>query len=169
MSIFGRKAATAQQKAQRAQMRIFVRLACCAYLIYFVIVPLIQPASEEDTMSPAVRVVAIVAFILATAAILLFTIRELVVNWKAGKFKAGAYEDDADIKAGGISADSKAGDSSGDMASDDEDYIDDDDEDDDDDDFDDEDDDDEDDDDDDLLDDDNDDFDDDDVCDSNDG
>ena len=112
MSIFRKKSATAQQKAQQAQMRIFIRLACCAYLIYFVIVPLIKPASEEDAMSPAVRIVAVIAFIIATAAILIFAIRELIVNLKAGMFKASAYEDDAVIEAGTKSAAIEAADDS---------------------------------------------------------
>ena len=99
MALFRKKAATAQQKAQRAQMRIFIRFACCAYLIYFVIVPLFKPPAEGDSMSPTIRIVAIVAFIAATAAILIFATKELVVNWKAGMYKADAYEDDSDEEA----------------------------------------------------------------------
>ena len=110
MSIFSAKPRTAQQKAQRAQTRIFIRIACCAYLVYFVIIPLLRPAVEEDGMSPALRTGVAIAFIAATAFLLIITVRELVVNWKAGLYKAGAYEDDdgliGRVDTGKISAES---------------------------------------------------------------
>ena len=110
MSIFSAKPRTAQQKAQRAQTRIFIRFACCAYLIYFVIIPLLKPAVEEDGMSPALRTGAAIAFIAVTAFVIIITLRELVINWRAGLYKAGAYKDDdgliGGVDTGKISAES---------------------------------------------------------------
>ena len=94
MPFLKKKPKTAQQKAQSAQMRILLRLACCAYIIFYVIIPLIRDAPEPDSMDPTLKTVVIVAFSAITAAIIVFTIIEFVRNWKAGFYKAAAYTDD---------------------------------------------------------------------------
>ena len=85
---------TAQQKAQGAQMRIAVRLACCAYIVYYVIVPLISNPPGEDEINPTFRIAILIAFILAVAGITVFTALEIYRGWKAGIFKASGYKDD---------------------------------------------------------------------------
>jgi uncharacterized protein with PQ loop repeat len=94
MSLFRKRPRSAQQKAQQAKMRIFLRLACCAWLIYYVIVPMLQPAPEGETMSPALRIAFVVFFIAATVLVLIYTLKEYLRNRKAGKYSADGYEDD---------------------------------------------------------------------------
>ena len=96
MPIFKKRPKTAQQKAQGAQMRILVRVLCCAYIIFYVIIPLIRDVPDESSMSPTIRTIIIAAFIIITAAIIVVTIFEVIRNWKAGLYKATAYTDDGD-------------------------------------------------------------------------
>ena len=95
MALFGKKSKTAQQKAQGAQVRIFIRFACCAYMVYYVIIPMLKTADESDTMAPEWRIGIAVLFIIITAAIAALTVVELVRNWRAGLYRADAYTDDA--------------------------------------------------------------------------
>ena len=81
-------------------MRILARVACCAYLVFYVIIPMLKPPVEDETMSPEWRIGIAVVFIIAVAAIVGITAREVVINWKAGLFKADAYSDDPEI--GGV-------------------------------------------------------------------
>ena len=81
-------------------MRILARVACCAYLVFYVIVPMLKPTVEEDTMSPEWRIGIAIVFIVAVVAIAGVTVREIVINWRAGLFKADAYSDDPGI--GGV-------------------------------------------------------------------
>ena len=93
-SLFKKRPQTAQQKAQRAQTRVFVRLACCAYIIFYIILPLIRNPSEEDGINHTWKIIVVTAFIAGTAAIIIVTIIEIARNWKAGLYKASAYKDD---------------------------------------------------------------------------
>jgi len=77
-------------------MRIFLRLACCAWLVFYVIVPNLRPQPEGETIDPALRIITVVFFIAATAFILVITFTEYMRNKKAGKYNADAYEDDPD-------------------------------------------------------------------------
>ena len=77
-------------------------MACCVYLVFYVIIPLIRTSSDEnDTMNPALKSAIIAVFIAVTATFFVVTIIEVVRNWKAGNFKATAYTDD-DFATGGI-------------------------------------------------------------------
>ena len=96
MALFKKRPQTAQQKAQKAQMRIFVRLACCAYIIFYVIIPLIRESSDGGGMNPTVKTIVIAAFIAITAVIIVVTVLEVIRNWKAGLYKASSYTDDGD-------------------------------------------------------------------------
>ena len=94
MSLFKKKPKTAQQKAQMTQMRILTRVACCAYIVFYVIVPLLKPSLDGAVMNPALRIGIAAAFIAAVVAILAVTAKEAMRTWKAGLFKADAYTDD---------------------------------------------------------------------------
>ena len=94
MPFFKKKTQTAQQKAQRAQLNIVIRLACCGYLIFYVIIPLIKDRSEQGNLSPALKIIIIAAFIAITAGIIIMTIIEAVRKWRTGSFKASYYSDD---------------------------------------------------------------------------
>ena len=75
-------------------MGVLLRLACCAYLVFYVIVPMLRGSSAEDGMSPTLKLAIAIAFIVVTAAILVFTAVEFVRNWKAGYNNAASYTDD---------------------------------------------------------------------------
>jgi len=95
MAFFKKRPKTAQQKAQGAQMRILIRFLCCAYIIFYVIIPLMRDVPDGDSsMSPTFRLTVVAVFIAVTAAIIVFTIVEVIRNWKAGLYKATAYTDD---------------------------------------------------------------------------
>ena len=102
MALFKSRPRTAQQKAQRTQMRVLARVACCAYIVFYVVVPMLKEPAGDDSMQPAMRVGIAVAFIVAVAVIAAFTVREIVLNWKAGFFKAEAYTDDPEIGGGAV-------------------------------------------------------------------
>jgi len=51
---------------------------------------------DDGGMSPVLKTVIIAAFIIITAVIIIFTVIEIVRNWKAGLYKASAYTDDVD-------------------------------------------------------------------------
>lgn len=104
MALFKQKPKSAQQKAQRTQMRVFVRLACCAYIVFYVIIPMLKPPETEETMDPRLRLGIVIAFIAVVAFIVVITIREIIIYWKAGYFKASAYTDDPEI-AGALDSD----------------------------------------------------------------
>ena len=67
--MFKKKPKSAQQKAQRAQMRILVRLACCGYMIFYVIIPMLRDSDGDLGMNPTLRTVVIFGFIAITAEI----------------------------------------------------------------------------------------------------
>ena len=92
--MFKKKPKTAQQKAQRAQLRIFARLACCAYIVFYVVIPLIRETPEENGMNPTLMVFIVSAFIAIVAVIVVLTIIEIHRSHKSGLFKAEGYTDD---------------------------------------------------------------------------
>ena len=102
MALFKKRPQSAQQKAQRAQIRVAVRLACCIYIVFYVIIPLIREPYEGGGMSPTMRIIVITAFSVITAAIMVATVIEVVRNWKAGLYKASSYTDDEGDSGFGI-------------------------------------------------------------------
>jgi len=128
MALFKDKPKTAQQKAQRAKTSLMIRAVALFYLIFFVIVPLID-AEPEDTegFNPVLRYAIIAFFIIVTAVIGIFTILEYIRNNKAGRYKAEAYKDDEGVEG----ATENAEEDSADDDEDDDAYDDDDDDDDD--------------------------------------
>lgn len=129
MPFFKQRPRTAQQKAQRTQMRIIVRLACCVYLVFYVIVPMLKPQAEENTMNPVLRISIVAAFIAAVILIGVLTVREVIINWKAGLYKAAAYKDDPGVWGTAGADEIGEGEGEGEGDADDEDDEDDDDED----------------------------------------
>ena len=134
MPFFKPKPKSARQKAQRTQMRVAARVACCAYIVFYVIIPMMKPPTAEETMDPNLRLGIAIAFIVTVAVIMVFTIREIIVYWKAGYFKAEAYTDDPDTQSAAGTEDPAAeplkladlGEDDPDDDSDDDDYGDDD-------------------------------------------
>ena len=78
-------------------MRIVARVACCAYIIFYVVVPMLRTPAGEDSMNPRLKLGFAIGFIVIVAAIVIATTREVITNWKAGYFKADAYDDDPGI------------------------------------------------------------------------
>lgn len=81
---------TPQEKAQRAKMSIFARLAGCAYLIY-ILVQMLQTPREQMPGTSWPIIVAIVLIVLA-AGVVALTIWDLFRGLKLGIFKAETYE-----------------------------------------------------------------------------
>ena len=80
------------QKAQRAQLGIFVRLAGCGYLIY-IMVKLLQTPSEDAAMSPTTVTIIAVVMIALSVFIIAITIREFIFGLKNGHYKTASYEE----------------------------------------------------------------------------
>ena len=95
--MFKRRPKTAQQKAQRAQIRIFLRFAVCAYLVYYIIIPMLRDESQTEGMNPTFKLVVICLFIAVTAVIVVVSIFEIIANLRAGVYKPSAYTDDEDV------------------------------------------------------------------------
>ena len=88
------KERTPAQKAQRAQLGIFARLAGCGYLIYIMVKMLRSPS--EDTSPVFMTIIAIVMLALS-AFVIVITIREFFIGLKAGRYSAATYyEEDLD-------------------------------------------------------------------------
>jgi hypothetical protein len=81
---------THQEKAQRAKMSIFARMAGCAYLAY-VIVQMLKTPREEMPGTSWPIIVAIVLIVLA-AGVVALTVWDLIRRLKMGIFKAETYE-----------------------------------------------------------------------------
>ena len=125
MALFKDKPKTAQQKAQRAKTSLMIRAVALFYLIFFVIVPLIDAAPEDtENLNPVLRYAIIAFFIIVTAVIGIFTILEYIRNNKAGRYKAEAYKDDEGVEGATENAEE---DSADDETEDDEEYDDEDD------------------------------------------
>jgi len=95
MPFFGNKSRTAEQKARAAKTRPMIRVLALFFLIFYVIVPLINaPEEYTDGMSPWVRYAIIAFFIIACIVIGVITALEYVRNKKEGKFDPSSYTDD---------------------------------------------------------------------------
>ena len=98
MALFGKKPRSAQQKAQWAKTRIMIRAAALAYIIFYVLIPLINASPEDvESMNPILRWSIVVAFGVVTAALIVQTTLEYIRNQKAGNYKAEAYTDDPEL------------------------------------------------------------------------
>ena len=75
-------------------MRIAARLLGCAYLVYLVVDGFFGVSHEELGMSPAAKYAVIAVFLAGAAVLLVFSVIELIRNYKAGLYKESAYEDD---------------------------------------------------------------------------
>ena len=82
------KERTPAQKAQRAQLGIFARLAGCAYLIYIMVKILRTPGEEANTST--VTIIAIIMLVLSVFVIAI-TLREFYFGLKSGRYKAATY------------------------------------------------------------------------------
>ena len=124
MSLFGKKARTAQQKAQWAKTRIMLRAIALLYFIFYILIPLINPSAEDAAaINTTLRWVIVVVFSIAAVALVTQTTMEYIRNHKAGNYKAEAYTDDEGVV--GAADDSESSDDDDD---DDDEYDDDDDE-----------------------------------------
>ena len=95
MSFFGKKGKTAEQKAQWAKTRLMLRGAVLVYLVFFIIVPLMNPETEDiDAMNPVTRYVIVACFIIACGGLLAVTVKDYFQGKKSGLFTPEAYEDD---------------------------------------------------------------------------
>ena len=94
MSFFGKRPKSAQQKAQRAQFRALAQVLCCIYLIFYVIIPMVESLPDDDGVSPTLKMILIVVFSIATVLLMFLTVRDFIVNIKTGKYKAEAYTSD---------------------------------------------------------------------------
>ena len=96
MALFKKSPKTAKQKAQKAQMNIFVRLFAIGWLVY-IIYQLLSESAEDGGINPTLRIVIVVFFICAAAVIATLTLRELFRNIKSGHYKEAAHSDDLEI------------------------------------------------------------------------
>ena len=82
---------TPSQKAQRAQLGIFVRLAACIYLIYILVKMLRTPS---ETTSPVFVTIIAIVMLALSALVIIITIREFLTGLKSGRYKASTYEEE---------------------------------------------------------------------------
>ena len=95
MALFGNKPKTAHQKAQRAKTRIMLRAIALLYVIFYIIIPMIDNRTEEfEAVHPAFRYGVLAFFIIVCVYLSVTTILEYIRNNKAGLYKAEAYTDD---------------------------------------------------------------------------
>ncbi len=80
---------TPKQKAERAMLGIFARLAGCGYLIYIMVKLLTTPSEDSTTLTTVIAIV-----MLALSVIIIgMTIKDLIDGIKTGRFKASTYEE----------------------------------------------------------------------------
>ncbi|NLA87697.1 MAG: hypothetical protein GX847_10560 [Clostridiales bacterium] len=82
---------TPKQRADKALMNIVARLGGCGFLVYFVVQMMTVPAEEKPDPTTATIVSAV--FILIAAFLIFITIKDAIVGFKTGRFKASTYED----------------------------------------------------------------------------
>jgi len=100
MSFFGKKPKTAQQKAQMAKTRIMLRGVALIYIVFFIIVPMIQ--ADSGDMDPLLRYAIIAFFIIASGVLAVLTALEYIRGNKAGRYKEEGYTDDEDESDGSV-------------------------------------------------------------------
>ncbi|MDR0491076.1 MAG: hypothetical protein LBH28_07520 [Oscillospiraceae bacterium] len=93
MALFRKRPKTSQQKAQKAQVGILARLIACGYLVY-IVVQMLQTSPEDDTISPALKIVIVIVFLAAAAVVITLTLVEFIRNLMSGMYKAASYVDD---------------------------------------------------------------------------
>jgi len=100
MGFFRAGSRTAEQKAKNAKTRILFRVLALSFIVFYVIVPMLNPASEiaEET-SPALRYLTAAGFSIAVIVVGIVTVREYIREKKAGRYDAAAYTDDEEISA----------------------------------------------------------------------
>ena len=97
MGLFGNKKRTAQQKANMAKSRIMLRAVAIGFIVFYVIVPILNPADEDAyALDPVVRYITGAAFIVAAIVITVLTVLEYIRGKKTGRYDAKGYEDDED-------------------------------------------------------------------------
>jgi len=116
---------TAEQKAKSAKSRILFRAAALAFIVFYVIIPMInlEPEAAEE-INPALRYLAIVGFSLGAIGVGIVSAREYIKSKKAGLFEASAYTDDEGIAVATDNTENSSDDNDVSVA-DDEDYDDD--------------------------------------------
>jgi len=98
MSLFGKKPRTAQQKAHWAKSRIMLRSLALGYVVFFIIIPMINPDIEDaEAMHPTLRYVLLAVLIIFCGALIVGTVLEYIRSRKAGLYEPEAYQDDEGI------------------------------------------------------------------------
>ena len=101
MAFFNKRPKTSKQKAQKAQLNILARLLGSGYLLY-IIYQMVTTPYEEDGMNPTLKIVVVTFFLCAAITLIVFTVIELVRNYKAGVYKEASYEDDPGVWTGAL-------------------------------------------------------------------
>ena len=86
---------TPQEKAQRAKMSIFARLAGCAYLIYIIYQLLTTP--QQGTMDTKTTTIISIVLMVLTVGVIAITVYDFFRGLKSGLFNAATYEDADDF------------------------------------------------------------------------
>jgi len=95
MSFFNKGGKTAEQKAQWAKTRLMLRGAVLVYLIFFIVIPMMNPETEDiDQISPAVRYAMVTFFVAACGGLSYITIKDYLNGKKEGRFSPEYYKDD---------------------------------------------------------------------------
>jgi len=95
MSFFGKGNKTPQQKAQWAKTRLMLRGAALVYLVVFIIVPMINPETDDiDAMNPMLRYAIIAFFIIASGGLLIVTVLDYIKAKNKGLFEPETYKDE---------------------------------------------------------------------------
>ncbi|MCL2226786.1 MAG: hypothetical protein FWB97_04050 [Oscillospiraceae bacterium] len=99
MALFKKKEKprTSQQKAQRAQMRMFARLAGCAFLVFTIYEIATTPTTGDGAINPTLRIAVIIGFSCAAAFLAIASVVELVQKVRSGVYNAASYDDDPGV------------------------------------------------------------------------
>ena len=98
MSFFKPRPRTAQQKAQTAKTRLMFRGVAIIFIVFYVIVPMLNSESElAQEVSATVRYLTAAGFSLAVIGLGTVTVLEYFKSKKAGLFDAKAYTDDEGV------------------------------------------------------------------------
>ena len=101
MSFFNKGPRTAAQKAQWAKTGFMLRAIALGYLIFFIVIPMINPEPEDvEGINPTLRYIIVAFFIVACTVLSVLSIRDYLRMKKNGLFTPGGYEDDEGIDTG---------------------------------------------------------------------
>ena len=83
-----------------AKTNLVLRSVALLYLVFFIIVPMINPEEidEAESMHPTLRYAIAAGFIIVTAALGISMIREYFRNKKAGRYSPEGYKDDEELE-----------------------------------------------------------------------